>query len=459
MDKDLGALVQSAHVKEAFSRDMLLKPTREIELKELTARGADKDNIMNILRMHYFARINWPTNPHHMYRIDGRSRRLGIGRRTIQTFIDSETIYEERIEGIIGLISEHDMVRAFLRPSHKYCYTPDICIDYAISLAAVQELSATGMINNCPYGMDTLTFFYMLFPRYKTPGWENLARLPAYPSAVTDVTDLTEANPLVTSGRLRPVPSRRHLQPDETAILKTNEKELVNEPPKNPNEPNTKDNKNIPEAEPPKLEPILERLVLRKPAYVRKSEFPFQPEFDFSFIPYNGQHPDAFYVRSIDFERVGRRWVDPKLIWNDAYRLYLAMAYLTEKALRVEFKHKGVIYSEKEVRDSLDIASMNYLLYKGKDVFPLGTFGIVTTERSDLERIGRLVRPVVKRIGPFATWDEITLLLGHPLNKSDFREKVSTQIASIPAQYAELFNFFQVVRAYESEFAPVLNRS
>ncbi len=466
MARDLGDFVESVQ-KQTFLTDALLQKSREIEWPELTAEGQDRDKIMKKLRSHYFRRIKWPTNPHHRYRIDANSRKFGIGRRTIDTHIRQGIIHEEHIDGHV-IITEHDMVRALLRPTRKEGYTVDVCRAFAVSFYALPVLINSGILK-IPDLVDVKSFFDLIFPVYQSSEWKDLAKLPEYPPvAAVEITDLTADNPLVTSGPLRApgasMPYLEHEHPNTSKMPEAKEPE----PPKgiknaaielktklDEPKPNIK---NTPKSE-PNLRSLLEILVIRKPAFIRKSEFPFNSG-NFSFIPDNGQHDDASYVRCIDFNLLGKQWDDPRIRGDDAYRLHIAMAYLSEMSLRAQFRQKKVSYDQKKVRDALAIACVSPLIYKGEDKFPLGTFQIVAMDPDDLDRVGELVRPVIRKIGPFVTFKEITTLLDRPLDQKDFKGKVGTQIPAIQAihPYAELFGLFQVIRAYEQDFVSVLTR-
>ena len=440
MNQHLNEIVEAAVKHRYFSRAALLEniPQESWEVLKLWLKLDGSDRVIDEIREQYLRRINWPASPHKVYPLEISPRLLGTTNQVFDGLMNRGVLPKE-IKSIDGtsLVTVHDLVRAALWPKRKICGSTEISREYAIKLPAVYGLSKMGILGPDVSHLDAIAFFNLMFPAYGTEEWIKLARLSMYPP--TKLSGI---------GYFWHIPSFDRNVAIANPIITT---ELKSEAVK---EPEPSQAPSAPKIKSTTLREILSELELKRPAYILQSEFPFEPRFDFAYAPYSReQNPDAFYVRSPNFVQIGKQWVEPKIKWDDAYRLYLAKSYATRDALKLEFGKNKIEYQEDDLRTKLEAARMGTIVYNKTEVFPHVACDIAVMEMDDVQRIGYLVEPVVKKLGPFIPMSLINILLGSGLVMMP-----DDQIAKIDVKGEAYLSFFQVVKSHESEFTPVLTR-
>lgn len=193
-------------------------------------------------------------------------------------------------------------------------------------------------------------------------------------------------------------------------------------------------------------------------AYVPLSRLATLKEgIDYKLVPATRQDIDAFDIRHRDARALSKKREENVTVnWRDVRRLYLARAFVKEAEIANEFNREGFPYDKGEVIKSLEKAGLSPIAYKGNFVFPSGTLDIATLTDDELERIGKIAKPLIAKHGHFISLRQVKDMVGESFTQTDFLRKkasgITSAIASVIINGEQMYNLFQVVKSYIGVF-------
>lgn len=193
--------------------------------------------------------------------------------------------------------------------------------------------------------------------------------------------------------------------------------------------------------------------------YIHYNRVPFDVGSDYALVADSAkQDRDSYRVRHIiggDLKRPRKamgKITEHRDIWlnpDDVERLYIAKAYAPLTALLTKLKRRHIVLTPENVARKFRLSGLKPMVYNGQFVTPLGTIDLLLLDDREIERIGKIAKPLIARYGTLVMIDSVKSILGSGFNSREFHGKIGNEILSVESGNRIYFDLFQIVKAYE----------